>query len=225
MSSIRPTSGATKSIITGSAAGAVGRSPARRSGQERDWFVPFITALVVVGRRRSRSARVDGARAGRRPACVQAQDSSTGVFPDDDAVFVLYGSPVLLPIMLQTPRLPVAAGRHTRCARGMTPSCRSSDVSSAGSIRSLGFGLIVGGDAHLASGSPIQRATGTSSAAVLPGPGLPATFVPLTTSAWIHSARAINATVPTCAKSGGSVGIAITGTLLARGAGTSVGRT
>ena len=76
-------------------------------GRREDWFSSaFITTLVVVvgARRSSCSWSTSGSRRNRSSTCASSRmrSYSTGVFLMTTLGFVLYGSLVLLPIMLQT---------------------------------------------------------------------------------------------------------------------------
>ena len=202
-------------------------------GQEDDWFSSqFITTLAVIsggGARRVPGARVDGARAGRRSACLQdAGATRTGVFLMTTLGFVLYGSLVLLPILLQTLLgYPSLQAGIAMAPRGMgsfigMPLDRHADRPDRSTQDGRGR----------ADRSGRSRSSGSAQLNLhagywdifwpqfLQGLALSALFVPLTTISMdpIPRERMGNATslFNLMRNLGGSIGIATTGTLLAR---------
>jgi DHA2 family multidrug resistance protein len=200
-------------------------------GQERDWFnSPFITALVLVAvfglvaflvREWVASEPVVDLRV------FKDRTYSTGVFLMTTLGFVLYGSLVLLPIMLQTLLgYPSLQAGIAMAPRGMGSMLGMPVVGMLiGKVDSrtmVAIGLIMGAVTLFWLGQ-LSLDAGYWDIfwpQFFQGLGLSATFVPLTTISMdrIPRERMGNATslFNLMRNLGGSVGIAVTGTLLAR---------
>jgi MFS transporter, DHA2 family, multidrug resistance protein len=200
-------------------------------GQERDWFTSkFITVLVVTA--------VFGAIAFIVREWVAAEPVvdlrvfrdrtySTGVFLMTTLGFVLYGSLVLLPIMLQTLLgYPSLQAGIAMAPRGMGSMLGMPMVGlligKIDSRKLVAIGLVTGGITLIWLGQ-LNLDAGYWDIfwpQFLQGLGLSATFVPLTTISMDRIAREKmgNATslFNLMRNLGGSVGIAVTGSLLAR---------
>ncbi len=200
-------------------------------GQERDWFSsPYIAALIVTS--------VIGIVAfiarewmAREPVVdlrvFKERTYSTGVFLMTTLGFVLYGSLVLLPIMLQT----LLGYPALQAGIAMAPRGIGSFIGMpligvlTGKIDSrklVAVGLIVGGLTLIWLGE-LNLSAGYWDIfwpQFFQGLGLSALFVPLTTISMdpIPRERMGNATslFNLMRNLGGSIGIAVTGTLLAR---------
>jgi DHA2 family multidrug resistance protein len=200
-------------------------------GQERDWFTSkFITVLVVTA--------VFGAIAFIVREWVAAEPVvdlrvfkdrtySTGVFLMTTLGFVLYGSLVLLPIMLQTLLgYPSLQAGIAMAPRGMGSMLGMPMVGfligKVDSRKLVAIGLVTGGVTLIWLGQLNLNAGYWDIfwPQFLQGLGLSATFVPLTTISMDRIAREKmgNATslFNLMRNLGGSVGIAVTGSLLAR---------
>jgi MFS transporter, DHA2 family, multidrug resistance protein len=200
-------------------------------GQERDWFAsPFITALIVTA--------VGGAVVFivrewvvREPVVdlhvFKERTYSTGVFLMTTLGFVLYGSLVLLPIMLQTllgyPSLQAGiamAPRGVGSLIGMP--LVGLMIGKIDARKMVAVGLIAGAGTLIWLGQLNLNAGYWDIfwPQFFQGLGLSAIFVPLTTISMdpIPRERMGNATslFNLMRNLGGSVGIAVTGTLLAR---------
>ena len=201
-------------------------------GQEHDWFSsPFITSLVVtsaVGRRRVHRARVAGQQS---PSWISASSRSgrtaPGVFLMTTLGFVLYGSLVLLPIMLQTllgyPALQAGiamAPRGVGSLIGMPMVGLLIGKIDARKMVAIG---LIGGALTLIWLGQLNLNAGYWDIfwpQFFQGLALSALFVPLTTISMdpIPRERMGNATslFNLMRNLGGSVGIAVTGTMLSR---------
>jgi DHA2 family multidrug resistance protein len=200
-------------------------------GQEHDWFSsPFITALVVTSgagviaflvREWMASEPVVDLRV------FKIRTYSTGVFLMTTLGFVLYGSLVLLPIMLQTLLgYPSLQAGIAMAPRGMGSLIGMPLVGFlVGKMdprRLVAFGLVVGAFTLFWLGQLNLNAGYWDIfwPQFLQGFGLSALFVPLTTISMdpIPRERMGNATslFNLMRNLGGSIGIAVTGTMLAR---------
>src|SRR5262245_38375370 len=200
-------------------------------GQERDWFSsPFITALVVMSGGGVIAFLVREWMA-REPVVdlrvFKLRTYSTGVFLMTTLGFVLYGSLVLLPIMLQTLLgYPSLQAGIAMAPRGMGSLIGMPVVGMlVGRFdprRMVAFGLVVGAGTLIWLGQLNLNAGYWDIfwPQFFQGLGLSAIFVPLTTISMdpIPRERMGNATslFNLMRNLGGSVGIAVTGTLLAR---------
>jgi MFS transporter, DHA2 family, multidrug resistance protein len=200
-------------------------------GQERDWFSSrFITLLIVtsaagliafiVREWRTREPVVD-------LHVFKIRTYSTGVFLMTTLGFVLYGSLVLLPIMLQT----LLGYPSLQAGIAMAPRGMGSFigmplvgvlVGRVDARKMVALGLIVGALTLIWLGQLNLNAGYWDIfwPQFLQGLGLSALFVPLTTISMdpIPRERMGNATslFNLMRNLGGSIGIAVTGTLLAR---------
>ena len=200
-------------------------------GQERDWFTsPFITALVFVAAAGVVAFIVREWMA-REPIVdlhvFKDRTYSTGVFLMTTLGFVLYGSLVLLPIMLQTLLgYPSLQAGIAMAPRGMGSMLGMPIVGlligKIDSRKLVAVGLIAGALTLIWLGRLNLNAGYWDIfwPQFLQGLGLSALFVPLTTISMDRIAREKmgNATslFNLMRNLGGSVGIAVTGTLLAR---------
>lgn len=200
-------------------------------GQERDWFSsPFITALIVMSGAGVVAFLVREWMAGEPVVDLRVfkvRTYATGVFLMTTLGFVLYGSLVLLPIMLQTLLgYPSLQAGIAMAPRGMGSLIGMPVVGFlVGKIdprKLVAVGLIVGaltlfwlGELNLNAGY-----WDIFWPQFCQGLGLAALFVPLTTISMdpIPRERMGNATslFNLMRNLGGSIGIAVTGTLLAR---------
>jgi len=200
-------------------------------GQEYDWFSsPFITALVVVA--------VGGVIAfivrewvAKEPIVdlrvFKERTYSTGVFLMTTLGFVLYGSLVLLPIMLQTllgyPSLQAGIAMAPRGMGSLIGMPMVGFIVGKVDARKLvAMGLVAGAGTLIWLGQ-LNLEAGYWDIfwpQFVQGLGLSAIFVPLTTISMdpIPRERMGNATslFNLMRNLGGSVGIAVTGTMLAR---------
>ena len=200
-------------------------------GQEYDWFSsPFITALVVVA--------VGGVVAfivrewvAKEPIVdlrvFKERTYSTGVFLMTTLGFVLYGSLVLLPIMLQTllgyPSLQAGIAMAPRGMGSLIGMPMVGFIVGKVDARKLvAMGLVAGAGTLIWLGQ-LNLEAGYWDIfwpQFVQGLGLSAIFVPLTTISMdpIPRERMGNATslFNLMRNLGGSVGIAVTGTMLAR---------
>ena len=200
-------------------------------GQEEDWFashfmtllaIASVVALIVVP-----GARVDHRRTGRRPSRLQGTHYSTGVFLMTTLGFVLYGSLVLLPILLQTLLgYPSLQAGIAMAPRGMGSFIGMPMIGMLiGRIdarKMVATGLFVGGLTLIWLGQ-LNLSAGYWDffwPQFVQGFALSMLFVPLTTISMdpIPRERMGNATslFNLMRNIGGSVGIAVTGTMLAR---------
>jgi MFS transporter, DHA2 family, multidrug resistance protein len=200
-------------------------------GQERDWFSsPFITALVVASGGGVIAFLVREWMA-REPVVdlrvFKLRTYSTGVFLMTTLGFVLYGSLVLLPIMLQTLLgYPSLQAGIAMAPRGMGSLIGMPVVGLlVGRFdprRLVVFGLVVGAGTLIWLGELNLNAGYWDIfwPQFFQGLGLSMTFVPLTTITMdaIPRERMGNATslFNLMRNLGGSVGIAMTGSMLAR---------
>src|SRR4051795_2690358 len=200
-------------------------------GQERDWFSSaFITALVMISGGGLLAFLVREWVA-REPVVdlrvFKVRTYSTGVFLMTTLGFVLYGSLVLLPIMLQT----LLGYPSLQAGIAMAPRGLGSFIGMPmiglliGRIdarKMVATGLLIGGFTLLWLGQVNLHAGYWDIfwPQFLQGLGLSALFVPLTTISMdpIPRERMGNATslFNLMRNLGGSIGIAVTGTLLAR---------
>jgi MFS transporter, DHA2 family, multidrug resistance protein len=200
-------------------------------GQEHDWFSsPFITALVVTSSLGVIAFLVREWMAAEPVVDLRVfklRTYSAGVFLMTTLGFVLYGSLVLLPIMLQT----LLGYPSLQAGIAMAPRGMGSLIGMpligflVGKIdprRLVAFGLIVGAGTLFWLGQ-LNLNTGYWDVfwpQFLQGFGLSALFVPLTTISMdpIPRERMGNATslFNLMRNLGGSVGIAVTGTMLSR---------
>jgi DHA2 family multidrug resistance protein len=200
-------------------------------GQERDWFTsPFITVLVItaalgvvafiVRQLMAREPIVD-------LRVFRDRTYSTGVLLMTTLGFVLYGSLVLLPIMLQTLLgYPSLQAGIAMAPRGMGSMLGMPVVGlligKLDSRKLVAFGLITGAITLIWLGQ-LNLSAGYWDIfwpQFLQGMGLSLIFVPLTTISMdrISREKMGNATslFNLMRNLGGSIGIAVTGTLLAR---------
>lgn len=200
-------------------------------GQERDWFSsPFITALVVtsgagvvafLARELMANEPVIDLRV------FKMRSYATGVFLMTSLGFVLYGSLVLLPIMLQTLLgYPSLQAGIAMAPRGMGSLIGMPLVGllvgKVDARKLVGLGLLVGAGTLFWLGQ-LNLQTGYWDVfwpQFVQGLGLSLLFVPLTTISMdpVPRERMGNATslFNLMRNLGGSIGIATTGTMLAR---------
>jgi DHA2 family multidrug resistance protein len=200
-------------------------------GQQRDWFSsPFITTLVVLSGGGVVAFLVRELMAGEPVIDLRVfrlRSYATGVFLMTILGFVLYGSLVLLPIMLQTLLgYPSLQAGIAMAPRGMGSLIGMPLVGllvgKTDARRLVALGLVVGAGTLFWLGQLNLNAGYWD--IFLPqfvqGLGLSLLFVPLTTIAMdpIPRERMGNATslFSLMRNLGGSIGIAVTGTLLAR---------
>src|SRR5580765_5429542 len=200
-------------------------------GQERDWFSsPFITGLVVISGAGVVAFLVREWVA-REPVVdlrvFKVRTYSTGVFLMTTLGFVLYGSLVLLPIMLQTllgyPSLQAGIAMAPRGMGSLIGMPVIGFIVGKVDARKLvAIGLIAGAGTLIWLGQLNLNAGYWDIfwPQFFQGMGLSAIFVPLTTISMdrIPRERMGNATslFNLMRNLGGSIGIATTGTLLAR---------
>ncbi len=200
-------------------------------GQQRDWFSsPFITTLVVMSVGGVVAFLVRELMADEPVIDLRVfklRSYSTGVFLMTTLGFVLYGSLVLLPIMLQTLLgYPSLQAGIAMAPRGMGSLIGMPTVglliSRVDPRRMVAFGLIVGAGTLFWLGQLNLQAGYWDIfwPQFLQGIGLSMLFVPLTTISMdpVPKERMGNATslFNLMRNLGGSVGIAVTGSLLAR---------
>jgi DHA2 family multidrug resistance protein len=200
-------------------------------GQERDWFTsPFIISLVMIA---AFGVIAFIVREWLAPEPVvdlrvfKDRTYSTGVLLMTTLGFVLYGSLVLLPIMLQTllgyPSLQAGIAMAPRGMGSMLGMPMIGMlIGKVDSRKLVAIGLVTGGVTLIWLGQLDLNAGYWDIfwPQFLQGLGLSATFVPLTTISMdrIPRERMGNATslFNLMRNLGGSVGIAVTGSLLAR---------
>jgi MFS transporter, DHA2 family, multidrug resistance protein len=195
-------------------------------GQQRDWFSsPFITTLVVMSAGGVIAFLVRELMADEPVIDLRVfklRSYSTGVFLMTTLGFVLYGSLVLLPIMLQTllgyPSLQAGIGMGSLIGMPAVGLL----IGKIDPRRMVAFGLIVGAGTLFWLGQLNLHAGYWDIfwPQFLQGIGLSMLFVPLTTISMdpVPKERMGNATslFNLMRNLGGSVGIAVTGSLLAR---------
>jgi MFS transporter, DHA2 family, multidrug resistance protein len=200
-------------------------------GQERDWFTsPFITGLVIVAAF-TVVAFIVREWLAREPVVdlrvFKDRTYSTGVFLMTTLGFVLYGSLVLLPIMLQTllgyPSLQAGIAMAPRGMGSMLGMPMIGIlIGKIDSRKLVALGLITGAVTLIWLGQLNLNAGYWDIfwPQFLQGLGLSALFVPLTTISMdrIPRERMGNATslFNLMRNLGGSIGIAVTGSMLAR---------
>jgi DHA2 family multidrug resistance protein len=200
-------------------------------GQQRDWFSsPFITTLVVLAGGGVVAFLVREVMAAEPVIDLRIfrlRSYSTGVFLMTTLGFVLYGSLVLLPIMLQTLLgYPSLAAGIAMAPRGMGSLIGMPTVglliSRVDPRKMVALGLVVGAGTLFWLGH-LNLSAGYWDIfwpQFLQGIGLSLIFVPLTTISMdpVPRERMGNATslFNLMRNLGGSIGIAVTGTMLAR---------
>jgi MFS transporter, DHA2 family, multidrug resistance protein len=200
-------------------------------GQQRDWFSsPFITTLIVIAAAGSVAFIVRQLVAGEPIVDLRVfkdRTYSAGVFLMTTLGFVLYGSLVLLPIMLQTllgyPSLQAGIAMAPRGMGSLIGMPLIGLLIGKMDARKLvAFGLVIGAGTLIWLGQLNLNAGywDVFWPQFFQGLGLSAVFVPLTTISMdaIPRERMGNATslFNLMRNLGGSVGIAVTATLLGR---------